>query len=192
MSGIGMARRREPALCGDTYHPIKSCLECNRIHRKKAARASARTMPTKAVGPPCPECGDTNSRSMQRGWSEPEDHFLRYRYCQNCGVRFVTAEVIVPTEETTFYRLDYRGREWRRENWRAKHAKTGQRLPVQHSDQLHVKVRVIPNPELERNICIRGHAFTPENTYTYPSTGARACRLCRKARQRRYYQERAA
>lgn len=146
-------------------------------------------MPNKAVGPPCPECGDTESRSIQRGWSEPDDNFLRRRACKNCGVRFVTAEVVVPTEDTTFYRLDYRGREWRRENYRAKYSKTKRRLPVQRSDQLHIKVRVVPNPELERSICLRGHPFTPENTYVYPSTGRRSCRICRQGRQRRYYRE---
>jgi hypothetical protein len=143
-------------------------------------------MPNKAVGPACPECGSTSSNSVERGWSEPEDHFIRRRKCQECDVRFVTAEVVVPTEDTTFYRLDYRGREWRRENYRVKYSKTKQRLPIQHSDQLFIKVRVAPNPALERNICKRGHAFTPENTYTYPG-GNRQCRLCRQVRQRHYY-----
>lgn len=179
------------ALCGEAYHAINSCKECHRLYMAKRrdpfAKPIKKPMPTKAVGPPCPECGDTNSRSLQRGWSEPDDNFIRRRACQQCGVRFVTAEVVVPTEETTFYRLDYRGREWRRENYRAKYSKTNQRLPIQHSDQLIIKVRVVPNPALERNICIRGHAFTPENTYRYPN-GTRQCRICRKDRQRFYYQ----
>jgi hypothetical protein len=182
---------RDFALCGDTYHAINSCAECQRIWHRAAARKKAVKMPTKSVGPQCPECGDTASRSLQRGWSEPNDNFLRRRECKNCGVRFVTAEVVVPTDETTFYRLDYRGREWRRENWRSKYAKSGRRLPVQRSDQLQITVKVKPNPELERNICLRGHAFTPENTYVYPN-GNRTCIKCRVARQRRYYAERRA
>lgn len=193
MTAIPRARRLEPALCGSTpYHPINDCRECRVVHKRmsrdgslpmRQPRPSPRAMPTKNVGPPCPECGDTSSRSRNRGWSEPDDNFLRHRSCDNCGIRFVTAEVVVPTEETTFYRLDYRGREWRRENWRAKHSKTSRRLPIQHSDQLFIKVRVQPNPALERNICLRGHAFTPENTYTYPN-GNRACRICRRAAKR--------
>ena len=144
-------------------------------------------MPTKAHGPSCPECGSTRSRSMNRGWSEPDDNFLRHRYCEECDCRFVTVEVVVPTEDTTFYRLDYRGREWRRENYRAKYSKTKHRLPIQHSDLLTVKIKVTPNPALERNICKRGHPFTPENTYVYPNTGQRSCKLCRQVRQRNYY-----
>lgn len=190
MTQVTNERRDLPALCGESYHPIRSCAECHRIYNRTVKREKTRkVMPTKAVGPPCPECGDTNSRSLQRGWSEPNDDFLRYRGCGNCGIKFVTAEVVVPTDLTTFYRLDYRGREWRRENWRAKHAKGDRRLPVQRSDQLHVTIRVVPNPELQRNICLRGHRFTPENTYTYPN-GNRTCRKCRSARQRRYYEER--
>ena len=146
-----------------------------------------RLMPTKAVGPQCPECGSTHSSSLQRGWAEPNDDYIRRRECAECGVRFVTVEVVVPTDETTFYRLDYRGREWRRENYRVKYSKTRRRLPVQHSDFLLVSVKVKPNPKLERNICKRGHPFTPENTYVNPASGSRTCVLCRQIRQHHYY-----
>jgi hypothetical protein len=191
MTAVSEQRRAGKSLCGEPYHAIRTCRECGRLwkrNNRKPRQVVRRAMPHKAVGPPCPECGDTNSKSMQRGWSDPDDHFLRKRICQNCRVGFVTAEVVVPTEQTTFYRLDYRGREWRRENYRRRYAKTDLRLPIQNSDQLHVTIKVIPNPQLGRNICIRGHAFTPENTYLYPS-GTRACRLCRRNRQRRYYLE---
>ncbi len=33
-------------------------------------------------------------------------------------------------------------------------------------------------------VCQRGHAFTPENTYVVPSTGARTCRACGRWRYR--------
>lgn len=32
--------------------------------------------------------------------------------------------------------------------------------------------------------CVHGHAYTPENTYIVPSSGARACRECRRTRNR--------
>lgn len=35
------------------------------------------------------------------------------------------------------------------------------------------------------NRCRRGHAFTPENTYTKPSTGHRMCRTCRREHWKR-------
>ena len=34
--------------------------------------------------------------------------------------------------------------------------------------------------------CIRGHLFTPENTYTYPSGRKRSCRRCRSESARRF------
>jgi hypothetical protein len=35
--------------------------------------------------------------------------------------------------------------------------------------------------------CIEGHAFTPENTYITPTTGARQCKKCRRIRARAAY-----
>jgi hypothetical protein len=35
------------------------------------------------------------------------------------------------------------------------------------------------------NVCRRGHEFTPENTYYYPS-GTRSCRICIKAYHKKY------
>lgn len=34
-----------------------------------------------------------------------------------------------------------------------------------------------------RVVCIRGHAYVPENTYIRPDTGVRQCRRCRYERQ---------
>ena len=39
-----------------------------------------------------------------------------------------------------------------------------------------------------KTACDRGHAYTPENTYIYPS-GGRACRTCQRAHWRRYAAE---
>jgi hypothetical protein len=38
--------------------------------------------------------------------------------------------------------------------------------------------------------CSNGHPFTPENTYTPPSRGGRACRTCQREAMRRLRQER--
>jgi hypothetical protein len=39
--------------------------------------------------------------------------------------------------------------------------------------------------------CARGHEWTPENTYTVPSTGKRNCRTCKKMQdEKRSYPER--
>lgn len=175
------------ALCGEPYHPIRACKECHRLYMaERRARGRANPLPRskrpdKAVGPQCPECGSTTSRSLERGWSEPDDYFLRRRRCRECSTQFVTVEATIPAGVTTFYRLDYRGREWRREHYRAKYAKTDRRLPVAHSDYLKLSIRVIPNPEFgKRSACARGHEFTPENTYVYPGDGSRACITCRR------------
>ena len=39
---------------------------------------------------------------------------------------------------------------------------------------------------LARTHCARGHAFTPENTYTTPGTRKRNCRICQREAGRRY------
>lgn len=39
------------------------------------------------------------------------------------------------------------------------------------------------NFHANKDKCIRGHEFTPENTYIKPSTGARECRTCRKMKR---------
>lgn len=40
-----------------------------------------------------------------------------------------------------------------------------------------------------RTVCKRGHAYTPENTYTNPS-GNRSCRVCREFLWQRWYEAR--
>lgn len=37
-----------------------------------------------------------------------------------------------------------------------------------------------PAVNLRKTHCLRGHAFTPANTYVNPRTGARRCRQCRR------------
>ena len=141
----------------------------------------------KGYGPACPFCGHVKSRRVANGWSEPDDHYLRYKKCEGCQEQFVTVEVLVPPGQTTFYRLDYHGRELRRERWRRKYAKTLQRQLPQKSDQLAVTVKVKPSRDFDRTHCFRGHEFTPENTYAYPGSKHRRCRLCRDIAARSYY-----
>jgi hypothetical protein len=140
----------------------------------------------KGYGPPCPHCGHITSRRVSNGWSEPDDHYLRYKKCDGCKGQFTTVEVAVPVDATTFYRLDYHGRELRRERWRRKYAKTLQRHMPQKSDQLYVKVRVKRSREFDVTHCFRGHEFTPENTYLRPN-GWRRCKLCRDIVAHSYY-----
>lgn len=45
------------------------------------------------------------------------------------------------------------------------------------------------NGNKAKTVCIAGHAFTPENTYT-TKDGRRQCRQCRRDRQRGYYEAR--
>jgi hypothetical protein len=139
----------------------------------------------KGYGPPCPYCGHIKSARIHNGWSEPDDHYLRYKKCDGCKAHFATVEVIVPPDQTTFYRLDYHGRELRRERWRRRYAKTNIRRPSMKMDQLTVKVSV--NGAGDMTHCFRGHEFTPENTYHNPRDKWRRCRLCRNIAQRSYY-----
>ena len=141
----------------------------------------------KGYGPPCPYCGDIRSSRLTNGWSEPDDHYLRYKRCDGCAERFATVEVVVPPDRTSFFRLDYHGRELRRERWRRKYAKTLQRQKVQKSDQLQVFVKVYPSKDFDRTKCFRGHEFTPENTYINPTSEHRRCKTCRDLQARSYY-----
>ena len=141
----------------------------------------------KGYGPACPFCGHIRSVRVGNGWSEPDDHYLRYKQCDGCGDKYVTVEVAVPPDRTSFYRLDYHGRELRRERWRRKYAKTTQRQKPQKSDQLQVTVKVIPSKDFDVTHCFRGHEFTAANTYTNPASGQRRCRSCRDDAARRWY-----
>lgn len=98
----------------------------------------------KGYSPQCPECGNTRSLTLACGWSEPDDDFLRYRACENCGERFATVEVVIPT--SSFYRLDYRGRIYRRLYWRRRLGKGITTIPAKYheSDLLKVIVSVTP------------------------------------------------
>lgn len=143
---------------------------------------------TKGLGPACPHCGSIRTRRISNGWSEPDDHYLRYKVCTSCRKRFVTVEAVVPPDKTTFYRLDYIGRQWRREHWRRMYGKTGRWLGGRRrSDELKVKVTVKPSGDFDRTYCMRGHKLDASNTYVTPSTGARRCRLCRDIASHSYY-----
>ena len=137
---------------------------------------------SRGIGPACPACGHVRSTRISNGWSEPDDHYLRYKKCLGCKGTFTTIEVLVPADRTTFYRLDYSGREYRREYWRKHNAKTPLRLTTQGSDQIQVKVRVYKAKSA--NECRRGHQFTPENTYI-EKRGGRNCRTCQRDKMRR-------
>lgn len=141
----------------------------------------------KGYGPPCPFCGHIRSTRITNGWSEPHDNYLRYKRCDGCAERFATIEVVIPPNRTSFFRLDYHGRELRRERWRRKYAKTIQRQVPQKSDQVFVSVRVVPSRDFDETRCFRGHELTPENTYINPSSKYRRCKLCRDIANRSYY-----
>lgn len=142
----------------------------------------------KGSGPACPHCGNIMSKRMNNGWSEPEDYYLRYKQCLNCNEKFTTAEVVIPPDKTTFYRLDGEGRRYRREYWRTHYAKVGNRLrgKQRKSDELHITVRVVPFVKGPSTECMRGHPFTPENTYQ-KKNGWRGCRTCRQVGMHSYY-----
>ena len=146
---------------------------------------------TKGYGPGCPSCGSIRSVCQENGWSEPDDHYLRRKRCSACNEVFVTAEVVIPPGRTTFYRLDYRGRHNRRRYYRERKSKTKRQLPqlTKASDKLIIDVRVYP-AEAGQSTCSRGHPWTTKNTYVNPSSGHRACRLCRRMTQQAYYLER--
>lgn len=145
----------------------------------------------KGYGPACPACGSIRSRSMENGWSDPDDYYLRRKTCTECDEQFVTAEVVIPPGQTTFYRLDYRGRHNRRRYYRERKSRTKRQLPqlLQRSDLLKVDIKVIPQGKLV-TACHRGHPWVPSNTYVNPGSGHRACKACRRDTQRAYYQER--
>lgn len=147
----------------------------------------------KGYGPGCPSCGAIRSTCLENGWSEPNDNYLRRKRCNECDETFITAEVVVPSERTTFYRLDYRGRHYRRQRYREIYAKTTRQLPqnTRASDQLHVSIRVTTQGS-GITTCMRGHPWTRDNTYVNPSSGYKQCRICRKATQNAYYHRRRA
>ena len=147
----------------------------------------------KGYGPGCPGCGSIRSVALENGWSEPDDYYLRRKRCSNCAETFVTAEVVIPQERTTFYRLDYRGRHNRRRYYRERKSRTKRQLPqlTKPSDQLHISVKVTTQGSTATE-CQRGHPWTPDNTYVYPGTGHRSCKTCRRETQRLYYEERKA
>lgn len=83
---------------------------------------------------------------MHNGWSTPHDYYLRGKRCGNCEATFVTAEVVV--DGSTLWRLDDRGRQYRREYYRRTKGKSkgAIRQPGKYrgSDELFVTTKVIP------------------------------------------------
>ncbi|WP_374247753.1 NUMOD4 motif-containing HNH endonuclease [Gordonia sp. ABSL49_1] len=49
-----------------------------------------------------------------------------------------------------------------------------------HSDNQFDQVAHGTHHHSSKTHCVRGHEFTPENTYNYPGRNHRACRKCRK------------
>lgn len=55
--------------------------------------------------------------------------------------------------------------------------------PVTHLENVR---RGLGGQQPRRSHCIRGHEFTPDNTYVKPSTGKRSCRACRRIHRDEY------
>ena len=140
----------------------------------------------KGNGPACPECGSVLSTRIANGWSEPDDHYLRYKRCAHCETKYCTVEVTLDPSLSSFYRLDYYGRELRRERWRRDHAKTEIRQPTRRSDLLRVTMLVTPRDGLT---CQRGHRIEGDNLYERQD-GTRQCRTCRLEVMRAYHRTR--
>jgi hypothetical protein len=54
-------------------------------------------------------------------------------------------------------------------------------------DHLVAVTKVEHSAAHRKPACPKGHAFTPENTYTRPDNGARTCKQCRAAYMRGYF-----
>lgn len=56
-----------------------------------------------------------------------------------------------------------------------------------HLEAVTQRVNVFrASPNLLENLCVNGHEFTAENTYTNPTTGYRDCRVCQADRKRKW------
>lgn len=51
------------------------------------------------------------------------------------------------------------------------------------SENVRDAIRHGTHPQARKTECPQGHSYTPENTYTVPTTGARHCRACRRERK---------
>lgn len=49
--------------------------------------------------------------------------------------------------------------------------------PVTHAENVRRGERA------QRTHCVRGHEFTPDNTYTHPTRGKRRCKTCHRERE---------
>ena len=50
------------------------------------------------------------------------------------------------------------------------------------------RVRGVTHENEQKTHCKRGHKFTKKNTYIYPNSGGRGCKICIKMHHKQYYE----
>ena len=144
MGDVTRARRESPALCGQPYHPINTCLDCKRLYMRQ--HRATHPKPRREVGfkgPECIECGGIRSRVNDTGFTDDAQR-IRERTCLDCGNKALSVEVYV--EDVTFWQVCASDRRQRkREINYQRRGKGIYRSPVKYRDpdRLDVSVRVL-------------------------------------------------
>lgn len=132
------------ALCGEPYHPIRSCKPCKATYERnrRAKRRVERRWGFK--GPECLDCGGVRSKVMESGYTD-DGQRIRRRVCEDCGQDCASVEVYIHPSDSTFWKLNGERARRKRENdyrrkgkglWRVQRRWTD-------ADRLDVEVRVV-------------------------------------------------